>query len=104
LSTFPANASNTIANALSRLPKLNDPHDESTFLEKIFAFNEQINAFPIAFMLFLKRNLPITKFNGALQTMTKLRNENNPTSTFGILQGENRNPYQPLLLHTHMVL
>jgi hypothetical protein len=31
---------NIIADALSCLPKLNEPHDESTFLEEIFAFNE----------------------------------------------------------------
>jgi hypothetical protein len=30
---------NIIANALSHLPKLNDPHDESTFLEEIFALD-----------------------------------------------------------------
>jgi hypothetical protein len=40
---------NIIANALSRLPKLNEPHDESAFLEEIFALDEQIDAFPIAF-------------------------------------------------------
>jgi hypothetical protein len=36
--------SNIIANALSCLPKLNEPHDESTFLEEIFALDEQLDA------------------------------------------------------------
>jgi hypothetical protein len=40
---------NIIANALSCLPKLNEPHDKSTFLEEIFALDEQINAFLITF-------------------------------------------------------
>jgi hypothetical protein len=31
---------NIIADALSRLPKLKDPHDKSTFLEQIFAVDE----------------------------------------------------------------
>jgi hypothetical protein len=48
---------NIIADALSRLPKLNDPHDESTFLEKIFALDEQIDAFPIAFDIISKAQL-----------------------------------------------
>jgi hypothetical protein len=40
---------NIIADALSHLPKLDEPHDESAFLEEIFALDEQTNAFPIAF-------------------------------------------------------
>jgi hypothetical protein len=40
---------NIIADALSRPPKLNEPHDESAFLEEIFALDEQFDAFPIAF-------------------------------------------------------
>jgi hypothetical protein len=45
---------NIIADALSRLPKLKELHDESTFLEEIFAFDKQLNAFPIAFDLISK--------------------------------------------------
>jgi hypothetical protein len=37
---------NIIADALSRLPKLNELHDKATFLEEIFALGKQINAFP----------------------------------------------------------
>jgi hypothetical protein len=48
---------NIIADALSRQPKLNDPHDESTFLEKIFALDEQTNGFPIAFDVISKAQL-----------------------------------------------
>jgi hypothetical protein len=48
---------NIIADALSRLPKLNDLHDESTFLEEIFALDEQIDAFPIAFDIISKAQL-----------------------------------------------
>jgi hypothetical protein len=62
---------NIIADALSHLPKLDEPHNESAFLEEIFALNEQTNAFPIALMLFPKHNSPIRRFNGALQTMTQ---------------------------------
>jgi hypothetical protein len=63
---------NIIADILSCLPKLHEPNDESTFLEEIFAFNEQIYTFPIMFdVLFPKHNSPITRFNSALQTMTQ---------------------------------
>jgi hypothetical protein len=37
---------NIIANALSRLPKLDEPHDESAFLEEIFALDEQTDKCP----------------------------------------------------------
>jgi hypothetical protein len=47
---------NIIADALSRLPKL-EPHDESAFLEEIFALHEQTNAFPIAFDVISKAQL-----------------------------------------------
>jgi hypothetical protein len=47
---------NIIANALSRLPKL-EPHDESVFLEEIFALDEQTDAFPIAFDVISKAQL-----------------------------------------------
>jgi hypothetical protein len=40
---------NIITDALSCLPKLNEPHDESAFLEEIFALDEQIDAFSISF-------------------------------------------------------
>jgi hypothetical protein len=52
---------NIIANALSRLPKLDEPHDESAFLEEIFALNEQTNAFPIAFDVISKAQLADNK-------------------------------------------
>jgi hypothetical protein len=48
---------NIIVDALSCLPKLNEPHDESTFLEEIFALVEQIDAFPIAFDIISKAQL-----------------------------------------------
>jgi hypothetical protein len=47
---------NIIADALSRLPKL-EPHDESAFLEEIFALDEQTDAFPIAFDVISKAQL-----------------------------------------------
>jgi hypothetical protein len=48
---------NIIADALSRLPKLKDPYDESTFLEAIFALDEQTNVFPITFDIISKAQL-----------------------------------------------
>jgi hypothetical protein len=48
---------NIIADAVSCLPKLNDPHDESKFLEEIFALDEQTNAFPITFDVISKAQL-----------------------------------------------
>jgi hypothetical protein len=53
---------NIIADALSRLTKLEDPHDESTFLEEIFALDEQTNVFPIAFKIISKAQLTNKKF------------------------------------------
>jgi hypothetical protein len=47
---------NIIADALSRLPKL-ELHDESAFLEEIFALDEQTDAFPIAFDVISKAQL-----------------------------------------------
>jgi hypothetical protein len=52
---------NIIADALSHLPKLKEPHDESTFLEEIFAFDEQLNAFPITFDIISKAQLTNNK-------------------------------------------
>jgi hypothetical protein len=52
---------NIIADALSRLPKLDEPHDESAFLEEIFALNEQTDAFPIAFDVISKAQLANNK-------------------------------------------
>jgi hypothetical protein len=46
-----------IADALSRLPKLDEPHDKSAFLEEIFALDEQTDAFPIAFDVISKAQL-----------------------------------------------
>jgi hypothetical protein len=48
---------NIIADALSRLPKLKETQDESTFLEEIFAFDDQLDAFPIAFDIISKAQL-----------------------------------------------
>jgi hypothetical protein len=48
---------NIIADALSCLPLLNEPHDKSTFLEENFAFNEQIDIFPITFDVISKAQL-----------------------------------------------
>jgi hypothetical protein len=48
---------NIIADALSRLPKLKETQDDSTFLEKIFAFDDQLDAFPIAFNIISKAQL-----------------------------------------------
>jgi hypothetical protein len=47
---------NIIADALSCLPKL-ELHDESAFLEEIFALDEQTDAFPIAFDVISKAQL-----------------------------------------------
>jgi hypothetical protein len=48
---------NIIADALSRLPKLKETQDESTILEEIFAFDDQLDAFPIAFDIISKAQL-----------------------------------------------
>jgi hypothetical protein len=48
---------NIIADALSRLPKLKETQDESTILEEIFAFDDQLDAFPIAFNIISKAQL-----------------------------------------------
>jgi hypothetical protein len=52
---------NIIADDLSRLPKLNEIHDESTFLEEILALNEQLDAFSIAFDVISKAHLDNNK-------------------------------------------
>jgi hypothetical protein len=52
---------NIIADALSRLPNLNEPHDKSAFLEEIFALDEPIDAFPIAFDGIFKAQLADNK-------------------------------------------
>jgi hypothetical protein len=52
---------NIIADALSRLPKLVEPHNKSAFLEEIFALDEQTDAFPIAFDVISKAQLPDKK-------------------------------------------
>jgi hypothetical protein len=51
---------------LSCLPKLKEPHDKSTFLEEIFAFDEQLNMFPIAFNVISKAQLADTKIQQAV--------------------------------------
>jgi hypothetical protein len=48
---------NIIADVLSRLPKLDELHDELAFLEEIFALDEQTNAFPITFDVISKAQL-----------------------------------------------
>jgi hypothetical protein len=52
---------NIIADALSCLPKFDELHDESAFLEEIFALDEQTNAFPIAFDVISKAQLTDNK-------------------------------------------
>jgi hypothetical protein len=52
---------NIIADTLSRLPKLEDPHDESTFLVEIFALDEQTDIFSIAFDVISKAQLADNK-------------------------------------------
>jgi hypothetical protein len=52
---------NIIVDALSQLPKLNELYDKSTFLEEIFALDEQLDAFPIAFDVFSKAQLTNNK-------------------------------------------
>jgi hypothetical protein len=51
---------NIIANALSCLPKL-EPHDESAFLDEVFALDKQTDAFPIAFDVISKAQLTDNK-------------------------------------------
>jgi hypothetical protein len=79
LSTYPAKC-NIIADALSCLPKLNDPHDESTFLEEIFALNKQTDAFPIASDVISKAQLADNKIQ---QCIT---NKNDPDFEMRIIQ------------------
>jgi hypothetical protein len=50
-----------IADVLACLPNLHEPNDESTFLEEIFAFNEQIYTFPIMFDVISKAQLTNNK-------------------------------------------
>jgi hypothetical protein len=52
---------NIIADTLSRLPKLNAPHDKSTFLEEIFILDEQLEAFPITLDVISKGQLTDNK-------------------------------------------
>jgi hypothetical protein len=52
---------NIIADALSRLPTLDELHDKSAFLEEIFTLDEQIDAFPIAFNVISKAQLANNK-------------------------------------------
>jgi hypothetical protein len=59
---------NIIANAPSHLPKLNELHDKSSFLEEIFALDEQIDAFPITFDVISKAQLTDNKIQ---QCITK---------------------------------
>jgi hypothetical protein len=56
-----------IADALSRLPKLHEPHDKSTFLEEIFALNKQTDAFPIAFNVISKAQLADMKIQWCIK-------------------------------------
>jgi hypothetical protein len=52
---------NIIADALSCLPKLKELHDESTFLDEIFASDAQLDAFPITFDIIFKAHLAKNK-------------------------------------------
>jgi hypothetical protein len=58
---------NIIADALSRLPKLDEPHDELNqhFLKKSLHWMNKLMHFQSPLMLFPKHNLPITRFNSA---------------------------------------
>jgi hypothetical protein len=56
LSTFLANTISLLMLSLAYL-NFNEPHDESTFLEEIFAFNEQIDTFPITYDVISKAQL-----------------------------------------------
>jgi hypothetical protein len=59
---------NIIADALSRLPKLDEPCDESAFLEEIFALDEQTDAFPITFDVISKAQLANDKIQQCITT------------------------------------
>jgi hypothetical protein len=95
---------NIIADAHSRLPKLKETQDESTFLEEIFALDDQLDAFPIAFDIISKAQLADKKIQ---QRVTN----NDPDFETRILQRarlvyfkkKNCNPYKPPLSHTYMV-
>jgi hypothetical protein len=70
---------NIIADALSHLPKLKEPHDKSTFLEEIFTFDKQLSAFPNAFDVISKAQLTNNKIQ---QRITN----NNPDFETRIIQ------------------
>jgi hypothetical protein len=59
---------NIIADALSHLPKLDEPHDKSAFLEEIFALDKQTDAFPIAFDVISKAQLADNKIQQCITT------------------------------------
>jgi hypothetical protein len=59
---------NIIANALSCLSRLNELHDESTFLEEIFSFDEQLDVFPITFNVISKAQLANNKIQKCITT------------------------------------
>jgi hypothetical protein len=88
---------NIIANALSCLPKLKEPHDESTFHEEIFAFDEQLDVFPITLNVISKAQLANNKIQWSITN-------NDPDFKTRIKQcAKNCNPCQPSLLCTHLV-
>jgi hypothetical protein len=68
-----------IADALSCLPNLKEPIDESMFLKENFAFDKQLNAFPIAFDVISKAQLTDNKIQ---QRITN----NNPDFETRIIQ------------------
>jgi hypothetical protein len=95
---------NIIADALSRLPKLKEPHDKSTFLEEIFAFNKHLNAFPIAFDVISKAQLTNNKIQQCITNNNQdFRTRIIQCAPLIYFKGNNRNPYQPLLPRTHLV-
>jgi hypothetical protein len=59
LSIFLANAISSLILALAY--QLKEPHDESTFLKEIFAFDEQLDTFPITFDVISKAQLTDNK-------------------------------------------
>jgi hypothetical protein len=72
---------NIITDALSCLPRLNELHDESTFLEEIFAFDEQeLGTFPIAFDVISKAQVTENKIQRCITN-------NDPDFETRIIQG-----------------
>jgi hypothetical protein len=80
---------NIIADALSRLPKLKETQDESTLLEEIFTFDDQLAN--------KKIQQRITNNDPDFETRILQR------APLVYFKKKNCNPYQPPLSHTYMV-